>query len=166
MRNFIIILLAVTLFGGCTSVPSNLVPNTEPLSHEKAYVAGVFYYHSFNSPFLRMRSETKTTTDIYFISNSDNDISVCVVEPGVYTIRGILRMETWFKQVMAIPWEVRGPITVTPGTITYLGDFMIFTEVLLLGFRDKPLYEYNYDQFEQVLKQKYIVPDSIILQGL
>jgi len=156
------LLLAVIVVAGCATVPSNLVPPAEPLSGEKAYLAGVFFYEDYvNPPQMGLRSETKTWVNIRFASGTSTDITVHVVEPGVYTVRSIQKFEQRLMNVMNVPAKVGGKIIVEPGTVTYLGDYWIQRRQGLLGVSYHSKYDYNFERFKHTLQQKYTVPEAM-----
>jgi hypothetical protein len=84
----------------------------------------------------------------------------------VYEVRSIQKFEQRLMNVMNIPYEVRGSITVEPGTVTYLGDFWIQRRQGLLGVSFWSQYEYNFERFKHVLQQNYAVPEALELRGL
>jgi hypothetical protein len=156
------LLLAVIVMAGCATAPSNLVPRSEPLSGDKAYLAGVFFYEDYiNPPQMGLRSETKTWVNIRFAGSTSSDVTVHVVEPGVYTVRNIQKFEQRLMNVMNVPYEVSGKITVEPGSVTYLGDYWIQRRQGLFGVSYHSKYDYNFEKFKHMLQQGYTVPETM-----
>jgi hypothetical protein len=157
-----ILLLAVIVLAGCESVPSNLIPPGEPLTPDKAYLAGVFFYEDrINPPYMNLRSTEKKSATITFYSATSTDVTVHVVEPGVYEVRSIQKFEQRLMNVMNIPYELRGKITVKPGSVTYLGDYWIQRRQGLLGVSFRSKYDYNFERFKHALQQKYTVSEAM-----
>jgi hypothetical protein len=157
-----LLLLAVIVLAGCETVPSNLVPPTEPLSAEKAYLAGVFFYQDYiNPPYMSLRNQEKKWVNVDFVSGTSTDVTVFVAEPGVYEVRSIQKFEQRLMNVMRIPPQVGGNITLEPGTVTYLGDYWIQKHVGLLGTSFRSRYDYNFERFKHALQQKYTVPENM-----
>ena len=184
--SILILVLAVLFFSQCATTSKNVISKSEPLSNDKAYFAGVFYYacawsgygDSYDpySPELRLVGDNKKNVYMHFTSGhtggknpSRPDVLIIVeVEPGEYTAKSITKMEGYFpRKIMGIPPELRDKITAESGSVTYLGDFSIVRHYK--GFSSVKYvseYVYDFEKFQSKIDGEYIIPENFKLKKL
>ena len=184
----LLLIPAVLLISNC-AISSKLavVPSSEPISGDKAYLACVYYYLDLHpgdmgsadkySPFLRLQSDNAEPVYIKFPENQKPELLVVEVEPGEYTVKEIVKVEQVGRMpnrlYLNIPpnEQLNGKLAVEQGSIIYLGDFSMFRDVhYITQFSYSPAFAMRYDYdlhgFRDRLEQEYYVPEIIEISGL
>ena len=186
--SILIFVLAVLFFSQCATTHKCLISKGEPLSNEKAYLAGVFSYSSVGSAFddphspeLHLKGDNKKHYWMSFPKAYDLEIygpptpvlTIFEVEPGEYIARNIIKQEDYttfiVKDIMAIPPRLlRGNITAERGSVTYLGDFSIkrHYNAFFSTVRFESSYVYDFKKFQNKIEQEYIVPENFKFKKL
>ena len=185
----ILILAVMFIAGSCATTHKCLISKGEPLSIEKAYLAGVFSYSSVGSvtddphvPELHLKGDNKKHYWMSFPKAYDLEIygpnptpvlTIFEVEPGEYKARNIIKQEdytTYFlNNIMDIPPRLlRCNITAERGSVTYLGDFSIkrHYNAFFSTVRFESSYVYDFKKFQNKIEQEYIVPENFRLKKL